>query len=65
MLRWITFWSRQGDKMKKILLLFLFSLSFSFANTDYYIEDRACLGCKAYPPGHYKSCQTDKQHIYQ
>lgn len=51
--------------MKKILLLFLFSLSFSFANTDYYIEDRAYLGCKAYPPGHCKSCQTDKQHIYQ
>lgn len=42
---------------------------FAFANdfSQNEIEDRSngYLGCQAYPPGHYKSCQTPNQHIIQ
>ncbi|EAI8782052.1 hypothetical protein OUP81_001907 [Campylobacter upsaliensis] len=45
---------------------FLFSLvCYGFSSDE--IKDRNAyyLGCKAYPPGHYKACQTGNQHIYQ
>ncbi|EDP6921335.1 hypothetical protein GZ520_001738 [Campylobacter upsaliensis] len=38
--------------MKKILFSLVCS---SFSSNE----------IKAYPPGHYKSCQTGNQHIYQ
>ncbi|ELJ8895702.1 hypothetical protein RT889_000850 [Campylobacter upsaliensis] len=48
--------------MKKFLLSLV---CYGFSSDE--IEDRNAyyLGCKAYPPGHYKACQTGNQHIYQ
>lgn len=49
-------------EMKKFLLSLV---CYGFSSDE--IEDRNAyyLGCKAYPPGHYKACQTGHQHIYQ
>lgn len=53
--------------MKKIFVsVLLFSSLFAQNNSNQdEIEDRAYIGCAAYPSGHYKSCQTQNQSIYQ
>lgn len=55
--------------MKKILFSLGFLVAFAFADgfSQEEMEDRNSWyqGCKAYPSWHYKSCQTQKQHIYQ
>lgn len=56
-------------EMKKFLFSLVCLGAFAFANSfsSDEIEDRNAyyLGCKAYPPGHYKACQTGNQHIYR
>lgn len=49
-------------EMKKFLLSLV---CYGFSSDE--IEDRNAyyLGCKAYPPGHYKAYQTGNQHTYQ
>ncbi|MCR2066415.1 hypothetical protein [Campylobacter helveticus] len=55
--------------MKKIVFSLVCLGAFAFANgfSGNEVEDRSIgyLGCQAYPPGHYKACQTPNQHIYQ
>lgn len=56
-------------EMKKFLFSLVCLGAFAFANSfsSDEIEDRNAyyLGCKAYPPGHYKAYQTGNQHTYQ
>ncbi|MCR2121836.1 hypothetical protein CUPS3785_01995 [Campylobacter upsaliensis] len=55
--------------MKKFLFssVCLGALTFTnkFSSDEFEGRNAYYLGCKAYPLGHYKACQTGNQHIYQ
>lgn len=54
-------------EMKKFLFssVCLGALTFTnkFSSDEFEGRNAYYLGCKAYPPGHYKACQTGNQHI--